>query len=245
VLVHSALGLLELGLDRLDVAVSYLDEASRIVAEKGLFGRDYAPDFDLVEALVRSGDTETARARMEERIRRGGLEGSATFAALAARSRGLIVDDDGFEECFEEALEHHAQFVDVFAEARTRLCYGERLRRAGRRVDARVQLRSALEAFEGLEAEPWIRRTRRELRATGEKLGRRAARTGDELTAQELQVALQVAEGKTNREVGAALFLSPKTVEFHLARVYRKLEISSRAELVRRFALAPVAAGGA
>jgi DNA-binding CsgD family transcriptional regulator len=119
------------------------------------------------------------------------------------------------------------------------------LRRAGRRVDARVQLRSALEAFEGLEAEPWIRRTRRELRATGEKLGRRAARTGDELTAQELQVALQVAEGKTNREVGAALFLSPKTVEFHLARVYRKLEISSRAELVRRFALAPVAAGGA
>jgi len=90
--------------------------------------------------------------------------------------------------------------------------------------------------FEGLEAEPWILRTRRELRASGEKLGRRSPVQRDELTAQEGQIALQVAEGKTNKEVGAALFLSSKTVEFHLSRIYRKLDISSRAELIRRYA---------
>jgi DNA-binding CsgD family transcriptional regulator len=146
----------------------------------------------------------------------------------------LLAGDDVFEDDFRTALELHELADEPFAVARTRLCLGERLRRAGRRIDARSELRAALETFDRLEAEPWITRARRELRATGEKVGRRAARTGDELTAQELQVALLVAEGKTNREVGAALFLSPKTVEFHLARVYRKLDLTSRAELIRR-----------
>ena len=236
VLVRSSLGLLELGLDRLDAAVPLLDAAARTVTAKGIFGRDYVPEFDLTEALARSGEAEAARACLDARVARGGFGESAAFGALVARTRGLVAPGEAFETHFVQALVLHAQCVDPFGEARTRLCYGERLRRAGRRVDARVELRAALETFERLDAPAWITRTRRELRATGEKLGRRTAASGDALTPQELQVALQVAEGKTNKEVGAALFLSPKTVEFHLARVYRKLDFASRGELIRRFA---------
>jgi DNA-binding CsgD family transcriptional regulator len=235
-LARCTLALLDLGLDRLDAAVAALREASRTLGELGMFGRDYHPDLDLVEALVRVGRPDEAREAFDAWVERGGNEGSHVFVALGARCLGLLADDEAMEPHFEEALVRHANTIDPFGRARTQLCYGERLRRAGRRVDARVQLRAALEEFERLEATAWIKRTRRELRATGEKLGRRAAATGDELTPQELQVALQVAEGKTNREVGAALFLSPKTVEFHLARVYRKLDLSSRGELIRRFA---------
>ncbi len=100
-----------------------------------------------------------------------------------------------------------------------------------------AQLAAAVETFERLDAEAWAERGRRELRASGAKL-RRSAEAGDELTPQELQIALQVAEGKANKEVAAVLFLSPKTVEFHLSRIYRKLGVSSRAELVRRLASA-------
>jgi DNA-binding CsgD family transcriptional regulator len=241
VLVNGALGLLELGLDRLEDAVATLAEASELAVSKGMFGRDILPEIDLVEALVRLGRGDEAQARFQAWRGRGGHEGSRLVEALAARCRGLLADEGDFEPAFEEALGLHAAGINPFAEARTRLCYGERLRRAGRRIDARRQLRAALETFEALEAAAWIKRARRELRATGEKLGRRAAASGDELTPQELQVALQVAEGRTNREVGAALFLSPKTVEFHLARVYRKLDISSRADLIRRFATAAAA----
>jgi DNA-binding CsgD family transcriptional regulator len=105
------------------------------------------------------------------------------------------------------------------------------------RVESREQLRPALERFEHLGAEPWAKRARAELRASGQTLRRREPDEEEELTPQELQIALQVAEGKTNKEVGAALFLSPKTIEFHLGRVYRKLGISARGQLIRRFAL--------
>jgi DNA-binding CsgD family transcriptional regulator len=242
VLVRCALGLLELGLERLEAAVAILDEASHLVISKGIFGRDLLPEVDLVEALVRLGRAGEARDRLESWRARGGHEGSPLVAALDARCGGLLAEEDDFEVEFELALRLHQGSANPYGEARTRLCYGERLRRAGRRVDARPELRAALEAFERLEAPAWVKRARRELRATGEKLGRRTAELGDELTPQELQVALQVAEGKTNREVAAALFLSPKTVEFHLSRVYRKLDVTSRSELVRRFAreLTPV-----
>ena len=142
------------------------------------------------------------------------------------------------DEHFAEALSLHTAIGDPFAIARTRLGYGERLRRAGRRRDARGQLRAAHESFNRLGAQPWAQPAAAELRATGERLGRREARTGEELTAQELQVALQAADGKTNKQIGAALFLSPKTVDFHLRRVYRKLDVRSRAELIKQFAAA-------
>ena len=122
----------------------------------------------------------------------------------------------------------------VFQHARTRLAYGERLRRAQRRRDARVQLRAAAEIFDQLDARPWAERARAELRASGETLAV-GGDSGEQLTAQELQIALLVTEGQTNAEVGRALFLSTRTVEFHLSRAYRKLGVSSRTELTRRF----------
>src|SRR4029453_12193906 len=120
----------------------------------------------------------------------------------------------------------------AFERARTDLCWGERLRRAGRRREARVRLGVALEAFEASGATPFAERARNELRATGLTPRRREPATADQLTSQELQIARLVAEGKTNRDVAAILFVSPKTVEFHLTRVYRKLDIRSRTELV-------------
>jgi DNA-binding CsgD family transcriptional regulator len=167
------------------------------------------------------------------------------FRARAERCRGLVADADSFEEHFLTALRLHAAGQSPFALARTQLSYGERLRRAGRRIEAREQLRAALDSFDRIGARPWSERAGTELRATGETLRRREPHEAEELTPQELQIALQVAEGKTNKEVGAALFLSHKTVEFHLGRVYRKLDIHTRAELIRLYASEPALTGGA
>ena len=154
-------------------------------------------------------------------------------AALAWRCRGLLAGEEEFDAAFGEALRLHGLAGAVLAEARTALLYGERLRRAGRRVDARVQLHAALETFERLGAGAWAARAEGELRASGEALRRRDAEPAERLTPQELQIALVVAGGATNREAGAALFLSPKTIEAHLGRIYRKLAIRSRTELAR------------
>ena len=151
--------------------------------------------------------------------------------AAAARCRGLLAADDEFEAPLQAALEHREM---PFETARTRLVLGERLRRAGRRVEARADLREALAAFERLGAQPWAERARTELRASGERVRRGSPTAAEQLTPQELQVALEVARGSTNREAAAALFLSPKTIEFHLRNIYRKLGIRSRTELVRR-----------
>jgi DNA-binding CsgD family transcriptional regulator len=122
----------------------------------------------------------------------------------------------------------------AFERARTQLALGMRRRRSRRRADARAVLREALAYFERSGAEPWARQAQAELRATGEMPPRDNAGGLRPLTPQELQVALTVAQGATNREAAAALFLSPKTVEFHLGNTYRKLGVRSRAELVRR-----------
>ena len=117
---------------------------------------------------------------------------------------------------------------NVFECARTRLCYGERLRRANRRRDARRELGAALDTFEHLRAAPWADRARRELRASGERRRASTPEARDELTPQERQIATLAAEGRTNREIGALLFLSPRTIETHLGRVFRKLGIADR-----------------
>lgn len=231
--------LLDLGLGRLDQAVPRLAKVADTISEMGLFSRDIAPEPELVELYVRLGQESEARTFHERWLTRGPRTAPYWGAALAARTAGILAADDEFEDAFTEALALHEQAEDAFAAARTRLCFGERLRRAARRTEARLELRAAIEAFEELEAEPWAERARRELRATGEKLRRRRIVPGEELTPQELQIALQVAEGKTNKEVAAALFLSPKTIEFHLARVYRKLSIRSRSELAKNMARTP------
>jgi DNA-binding CsgD family transcriptional regulator len=226
---------LDLGLGRLEQAAARLEELERSCADRGYFVDGAG---DLVETCSRLGDRERAQAAFERWLAVDTRTSSAEAGATAARSHGLLAAQDELERHFAEALRLHRSIGDRFGEARTRLCLGERLRRAGRRIDARRELRAALAAFDELEAAPWAERARAELRASGETLRRRGAARGDELTPQERRIAAQVAEGKTNKEVAAALYLSPKTVDFHLRRVYRKLDVRSRGELIRRYASA-------
>ena len=140
------------------------------------------------------------------------------------------------DAAFDEALRLCDAGKWPLDRARCQLAYGEQLRRSGQRVAARVQLRDALEGFERLGAAAYAERARQELRASGETVRARGAGEPEQLTAQELQIALLVARGATNREAAASVFLSPKTVEKHLSSAYRKLGVRSRTELARRLA---------
>jgi DNA-binding CsgD family transcriptional regulator len=152
--------------------------------------------------------------------------------ALLARCQALLGKRPP-EEAFGEAIEH-APAVPPFQRARTELLYGEWLRRERRRTDARTHLRAAAEAFRGLGAVPWAERAEAELRATGETVRKRDVSAVGQLTPQELQIAGLVTEGLTNKEIAAQLFLSPRTVDYHLRKVFTKLGIASRTELARR-----------
>ena len=160
---------------------------------------------------------------------------AATWARAAAlHCRALLSDDESeSERLFLAALDVHADAARPFEHARTELAYGEFLRRARRRVEARDHLRAALDGFETLGATLWAERARVELRASGQTARKRDPSTRNTLTEQELQIARFVAEGRTNREVAAQLFLSPRTIDFHLRNVYRKLGITSRTALAR------------
>jgi DNA-binding CsgD family transcriptional regulator len=221
-------GLLHLGCGRVDKAIAEIEAVARHADERGLYVPGVSPQLELAEANVRGGraaDAEEILAAFDK----SQLAPVPLFCAQAERCRGLLADANGFEAHFAAALDLHAGAQSPFALARTRLCYGERLRRAGRRVEARERVGAA----------PWSERVGTELRASGETLRRRESHEAEELTPQELQIALQVSEGKSNKEVGAALFLSHKTIEFHLSRIYRKLDIHSRAELIRLYASEP------
>jgi DNA-binding CsgD family transcriptional regulator len=230
-IAERSLGLLALGEGRFDDAVRTLSEARSLADTQGLRAQFHALRADLVEALLRSGRRQDAAAE------------AATLTpstvpndrAITERAHALL-EQDGFEARFRTALDWHGQGQDVFEEARTQFCFGERLRRERQRHEARKHLREALATFDLLGARPWAERAAAELGATGEHYQRRDPGAVERLTPQELQVALQVAEGKANRDAAAALFLSPKTVEFHLTRVYRKLNVRSRAELARLLA---------
>ena len=198
----------------------------------------YAPD--LIEAYARAGREDDARNELGRFDAQARAVGRTWALAAVERCRGFLAQVSELDEHFELALSlHGASGSSPFAAARTRLLYGERLRRARRRVDARVQLRAAIETFDVLGAGRWSERARAELEATGETIARRDLTPPEKLTPQELQIALQVATGMSNREAAEALFLSPKTVEFHLTRVYRKLDVNSRAELIRLLAHEP------
>jgi DNA-binding CsgD family transcriptional regulator len=228
----SVLGLLEMGLGSPERAIRELEDVARLVEAHGLEDPSvvqWAPD--LIEAYGRVGRVAEARdalARFEAQAERTGR----TWAlAAAARCRGLLADGDAFEEQFESALRYHECTPTPFELARTELTLGERLRRAKRPADARVPLRAALETFERLGAAPWAEHAGVELAASGERERRRRPSGLELLTPQELQIALLVAEGATNREAATALFLSPKTVEYHLGKTYEKLGVRSRTEL--------------
>jgi DNA-binding CsgD family transcriptional regulator len=238
VYLRATLGLLELGLGRIPAALAQLEAAQGFSRRHGVAEpRVLQWQADLVEAQVRVGDHEAAALGVEELARAGRRSGGRWTLGAAARGRGLLAPAGEAGACFDVALGHFEALPAPFEEARTQLCRGEWLRRAGQRTEARRALGAAVDGFERLGAAPWVARGRRELDATGATSRRRADREDrDALTAHELQVASVVAAGATNREAAAVLFLSPKTVEFHLSHIYRKLGVRSRAELAARAA---------
>jgi DNA-binding CsgD family transcriptional regulator len=239
-----ALAHIELGLGRSPEARRWLEEKQTSIDALGITDPDLSPVPELVEAGVRAGEGLEGAGRLAEFAALAERKGQPWALARLERCRGLLAGEEGLEHPFSEALRLHGRTRDRFEEARTRLCYGECLRRAGRRVQAREQLRLALEAFDELGAAPWGERARSELLATGERARRRDPSTIDELTPQELQIGLVLTAGHTTREAATKLFLSPKTVEYHLRNVYRKLGIHSRDELAEQLARAGAEPGG-
>jgi DNA-binding CsgD family transcriptional regulator len=229
-----ALGLLALGAGRYEDAAAELEPASRIVARGGIREPNVIPcGPELVEAYARAGRDRDAARELEALEHAAQSCGRRSALAAAARCRGLLAPNERYDVHFEEAIDAYAAQPLVFESARTKLAYGERLRRTGRRREARVQFRAALEELEAVGASPWAERARVELQATGETVGARAPHGAEHLTPQELHIAELVAEGRTNKEIAARLYLSPKTIEYHLGNAYRKLDVHSRAELTR------------
>lgn len=187
---------------------------------------------DLVEAAARSGDQERARAASDQLKARTRLVSTEWGLGLEARCAALVADNaTAAEALYAEAVERLGRAGTRPDLARAHLLYGEWLRREGRRLDAREQLRTAYEMFSDMGIPGFAERARRELAATGETARKRTDETRDELTAQEAQIAQLASEGLTNPEIGAKLFLSPRTIEWHLRRIYPKLGVSSRKEL--------------
>ena len=226
-----ALGLLDLGLGRPAEAFDRLDALAGARPGEGHQVVKAFATADLVEAAFRSDQ----RGRAEQAamtLRAWASHVRAPWAlALAARCDALL--DDGSEEHFARAAELHAASSRPFDAARTELLRGEFLRRRRHRAQARTHLRAARDVFEQLGAAPWAERARVELLATGETARKRDPSTVGQLTPQELQIARLVGAGGTNREIAAELFLSPRTIDYHLHKVFTKLGISSRAELIR------------
>ncbi|MGN6171070.1 MAG: ATP-binding protein [Solirubrobacteraceae bacterium] len=219
-------------LTALDVGLGRAADAFVRARQISLTGAVLRAGLDRIEAAARTGETDIARDWLAsfEPWAHNGRAGWARAVALHCRAL-LSGDEQEAEGLFNAALAAHREAARPFERARTELAFGEFLRRARRRVEARQHLRAALDVFEGLGARPWTERTRTELRASGQTARRRDPSTRDELTAQELQIASLVTQGLTNRDVAAQLFLSPRTVDFHLRNVFRKLDISSRTQL--------------
>lgn len=218
-------------------AVEWLEPAAEMLARGGVRHVNvFRVDGDLIEAQVRAGKRSDARRQLARLLEDGELTNSGWAMAVGARCRGLLARGTDAIDAFEEALDLHEREQSEWERARTQLMYGERLRRLNRRRDAREQLYEALGTFDEVGSRPWSDRARAELRATGERLRRRGPALDDQLTPQELQVSLLTAEGLTNKEIAARLFLSPKTVEFHLSHAYRKLDVRGRGELIKLFA---------
>jgi DNA-binding CsgD family transcriptional regulator/ABC-type iron transport system FetAB ATPase subunit len=227
----AALGDLNMVMGRTDEAIYYFDEQVLLLRSAGIVDVDLSPGPELVELHLRQGSADRAAVISQEYGTQAKLKGQPWALARAARARGLLADDSEIDEVFSEALEAHRRTPDLFETARTDLAYGCRLRRARQRVKARECLRRAIDTFEALGAEPWAAVARGELAATGVSARKRDASTRDQLTPQELQIALLLTSGNTTRQTAAALFLSPKTVEYHLRSVYRKLGCNNRDEL--------------
>ena len=186
---------------------------------------------ELIEAAARNGDRAIAEAAFEQLAARSSVSGTEWARGIEARSRALLTDGHDAEDLYREAIEQLGRSRVIVHHARAQLIYGEWLRREHRRVDARVQLKAAHAAFDAMGAGGFAERAQRELLATGETVRKRTADTSEALTPQEAQIAHLADEGFTNPEIGHQLFLSHRTVEWHLRKVFNKLGIASRREL--------------
>jgi DNA-binding CsgD family transcriptional regulator len=211
--------------------------AASIAAERSA-GLGFAlwalPEF--VEAAARSGDREAAAEGLERLRATTGPSATDWALGLEARCHALVLaagDDPAAEERYRESIDRLGRTRIAAHLARSRLLYGEWLRREKRRIDARAQLRAAREMFNRMGADGFAARTERELAATGERVRKRDIRPVVELTPQEAQIARLASEGQTNPEIAAQLFLSPRTVEYHLHKIFTKLDITARGQLAR------------
>jgi DNA-binding CsgD family transcriptional regulator len=186
---------------------------------------------ELVEAAARTGQPDAAGDALERLGIMARACGTDWVLGVEARARALMAEGDAAEDRYCAAIDHLGRTRLRTEVARAHLVYGEWLRRAGRRVDAREHLREAHDLLASMGAAAFAERARRELVATGEHVRSRSAGPADELTAQESEIARLAASGHTNPEIGARLFLSPRTVEWHLRKVFVKLEITSRNQL--------------
>jgi DNA-binding CsgD family transcriptional regulator len=207
-----------------------LDAARRAcAADEMIFTAHSLPE--LVEAAVHAGDRQLAAAAAERLSERACLSGTDWALGLDARSRALVAPDDVAEPLYEEALERLARCGAALHLARARLVYGEWLRRQGRRSDARAQLRIAHEICVAKGADAFAARAAHELHAAGESTRRSSPELTGALTAQEARIARLAREGQSNADIGAQVFISPRTVEYHLSKIFAKLGIESRRQL--------------
>jgi len=217
---------LELGVGRYDAA---LDAALEAQALWPLLSPE-----DAVEAAMRCGRAEIAQAALADFAPLAAASGTPWALGVTARCRALLAGDDpGADDNYRQSIEYLQGTPVALPLARSRLAYGEWLRRQRRRRDARDQLRTALESFERMGAHGFAGRVRSELAATGEHAMKRTGHNGPQLTPQETQIARLVATGITNRDIATQLFLSAATVDYHLRKVYRKLDVTRRASLPR------------
>ena len=215
------------GLGRYQAALAAAQDAVQL-DELGLFGWSLV---ELIEAAARSGRPDAAAAALEALSERARVSGTDWALGIEARSRALLSEGGAGEDLYLEAIERLERSRIKVHLARARLVYGEWLRRQGRRIDARAQLRAARESFVAMGADAFAERAHREHLATGEKVRRRLVGTCGQLTPQEARIAFLARDGLTNPKIGERLFVSPRTVEYHLHKVFEKLGITSRREL--------------
>jgi DNA-binding CsgD family transcriptional regulator len=217
---------LELGAGRYDAALDAAHEAQALWPL-------LSPE-DAVEAAVRSGRPEIAKAAVGDFAPLAAAGGTPWALGVMARCRALLAGDDpGADDNYQQSIRYLQGTPVVLSLARSRLVYGEWLRRQRRRRDARGQLRTALESFERMGARGFAGRARAELAATGEHAMERTGQDGPQLTPQEAQIARLAAAGAPNRDIATQLFLSTATVDYHMRKVYRKLDVTRRASLPR------------